>query len=199
MQINLCTSALPLAQIPHPLLGERGGERLQEVGASALRSATEADTQRELHSFREINLPYQGDVAVPRLVEFPVHFEVGHQVLPAITEFDIADGPAREIRRATERHVDVFPSCLDELASTQSTQPRRVVPSRPLHVRSEQSVNTQFAAQLRIQDLQAHVHQQHRRVRVHDNFLDEAIAALAVGVREAVKQRVLLGTFDLMD
>ena len=38
-----------------------------------------------------------------------------------------------------------------------------------------------------VEDLQPRVHQQHRRVRHDDNFLDEAIPAVAVGVGEPVK------------
>jgi hypothetical protein len=36
-------------------------------------------------------------------------------------------------------------------------------------------------------------------VRIHDDFFDEAIAALAVGVGEPVKQRVLLRVFGLVE
>jgi hypothetical protein len=35
-------------------------------------------------------------------------------------------------------------------------------------------------------------------VRVHDDFFDEAIAALAVEVGELVKRRVLLRVYDLV-
>jgi GTPase len=36
-------------------------------------------------------------------------------------------------------------------------------------------------------------------VRVHDDFLDESVATPAVGVGEAVKQRVLSRTLDFVD
>jgi len=42
------------------------------------------------------------------------------------------------------------------------------------------------------------VHQQNRRMRVHDDFFDEVVAAFEVGVDEAVKQRVLLRVFGLV-
>ena len=160
--------------------------------------APEADAQRELHGVRQIDLPGQSDVAVPGLSEFPIHLEIVHQVLPAVAESDVTDGALREIGRAAERHIDVLPLRVEKLPAIQSAPPSRVVFARALQVRCEQSIEPEFSTQLRVQDFQARVHQQNRRVRIDDDFLDEAIAALAVRVGEPIEQCVLLRVFDLM-
>src|SRR5471032_886476 len=101
-QIDLGTSALPLTDILLALVGEWSCERLQKLGGSAVAIAPEAHAQSELHSAGQINFPGQGDVTIRGLFKFPIHFEVVHQVLPAVAESDVADRSLREIGCATE-------------------------------------------------------------------------------------------------
>ncbi len=188
-------SALPLADIFLALLGERNGQRLQELSRGALHAVSERNAEGEFHPPRQINLSRQRDVAVLSLFKFPVHFEIVHQVLPAIAVANVADGAPREIGLAAEHHADLFTLRFKELPVAQSAPLGAVVIASAFHVRREQRIETQLAAQFRFQDFQPGVYQQNRGVGLSDNFFDDAVPALAVRVGEPVKQRVLLRVF----
>ena len=78
------------------------GEGLHHAGESGMMAVAEADGDGELAAMSDVDLSHDGDVAVERLAELPVHGHVGGEVLKAVAGADVAAGGAGE--SATDAH-----------------------------------------------------------------------------------------------
>ena len=75
---------MPLFVEALQVLVERGGYRAQGRGQSSVMSLAEADRHHKFAVHVRLDLPGQGNVAIERGAELPIHLEVVHQVLPAV-------------------------------------------------------------------------------------------------------------------
>src|SRR5574338_99812 len=74
--------ALPLLDEARTVPGEGRAQGLRHRDESVVQAVAEGQRQHELPALSDIELAGQGDVAIGRTVELPVHAEIVRQVLP---------------------------------------------------------------------------------------------------------------------
>src|SRR5262249_48129032 len=131
------------------------------------------------------------DVAVLRDIELPVHAEVAVEVGPAVRGSDVAAGAAHEGNRGSERKPDAVLVRRQELLARRFCGVTVVPPSAEVEVRREECEELESGEELRLA-LESRVDQDAGPMGVGDHFLDDAVAALALGVGDAHTERVIL-------
>jgi hypothetical protein len=86
--------AVPLFDIPPPMLSEGNTQRMKEGCGCAVQAITQGQTKGEGVAALQVQLPGQGHIAFQGEVELPVHLEVVGQVCPAITSPHVTAGQA---------------------------------------------------------------------------------------------------------
>ncbi len=56
--------------------------------------------------------------------------------------------------------------------------------------------DTQLSAQFFVRNLNARMHEQDRGMRIGDDFLDDAVAAVPIGIRKTIQERPFLWVLD---
>src|SRR5262249_47691996 len=133
--VQHATDALPLVDKPPLVLRKRNRQGLTQHRHRCVPPVAEAYPDGKLIALREVDLTGYRNVTLFSAIEFPVHFEVVMQVLPAIARAHEAARSAGETAITSQRQKRaVFPG-------HQSLSPRnvdlhgRVVPSSYLQVR----------------------------------------------------------------
>ena len=157
-----------------------------------------ADRQSEVAQVGGRDLAHDGDIAVERGAELPVHFEVVVQVLPAVAGAHVAAAGAAEAAAAGhgQRHF-VSPGNGDTFAGN-IRQARVVAHAAALQMRREQRVDLQTGEQLLVA-LDANMHQHDRIMGVADDLAGEAVAAFGVAVAHAHGEGVRVDVLELVE
>src|ERR1051326_780343 len=87
---------------------ERLRQRLQQSGHCALICFPGRNCDCKLIAALKIDFPRQRDVATLRGMEFPVHFEMIHQILPSIAGTDKSDGSPQKPSAASHDEMNIF-------------------------------------------------------------------------------------------
>src|SRR5262249_27443442 len=93
---DVATGTAPLLEEPFAVLRVREAERLEESRRRVMEAPAEREPERELVRASRVELADEGDVAVLRDVELPVHAEVPGEVGPAVRGADVPARPASE-------------------------------------------------------------------------------------------------------
>ena len=137
VEFGIHDGALPLANIRFAMRLKRLCQRLEQLRRRALVTATKRNGDCEFTVVREIDLAGQCDVALLGCLKFPVHFEVMHQVLPAVAKADIAHGSAREISAACHDKVNTVALRVDQFAVADFRTPSGVAGANATQVRRQ--------------------------------------------------------------
>src|SRR5438045_2562712 len=92
IMLRIDERSMPLAQISLPMRLERLCQRLQEFGRRALVTLSQSNGDSEFAICRRINLSNQSDIPILSRGKLPIHFEILHQVLPAIARAGVTHG-----------------------------------------------------------------------------------------------------------
>src|SRR5439155_25477518 len=98
----------------------------------------------------------QRNVAPLGSAELPVHFEMAHQILPAIAGANVTDGPASKSRAAASHQVNIFTLCMHQCAGADL----RTTPGITRAVRRDQCVKPQLPTQRFIEYFDLGMHDQ---------------------------------------
>src|SRR4029077_12599123 len=93
---------------------------------------------------RQMDFACQRDVAVLGCAKLPVHFEIVHEILPTVTETDVADRSARETGAARHDQVNVLAVGADEFDTAHFRTPAGVTSAKAGDVRSQKRIESQF-------------------------------------------------------
>ena len=151
---------------------------------------------REFTVVWKIDFAGQRDIAVLGFAKLPVHFEIVHQILPAVAGADIADRPARETGAACHNQVNVFALSVDEFDTADFGTPPGVAGAVARDVRSQQRVESQLPAQRFVEYFDLGVHEQHRPMRIGEDMFYEPIATARLRIRETIEEAIALRVFD---
>src|SRR5205823_4765415 len=143
VELGIHDRALPLADITRAVRFKRLGQRLEQFGGGALVAATTRNGDCEFTAAGEIDFSSQRDVASLGGAELPVHFEIAHQILPAIAGPNVTDGPASKFGAAGNNQVNVFALRVDQFAGADFRTPGGVAGTVGCH----QRVKAQLPAQ----------------------------------------------------
>src|SRR5688500_4139409 len=155
-----------------------------------MQAPAEREAEGKLPGLADVQLAQERDVAVLRDVEIPVHPEVLREVGPAVAGPDVAARSAEPGNRRGHREPDAV------LVGREQRAPRRfrdapgVVPAADVEVWREQRVELQPRQQILLA-LESGADQDARLVRIGDDLLDDAIAAVAGGAGDANAERVV--------
>src|SRR5262249_54767179 len=105
-----------------------------------------SDGNCEFAILREFDLTSQRNVAGVHRVEFPVHLEITHQILPPIACPNITDRSARKIRTAGHDQMDSIPLRAKELRGSNLRRGPEIAGPVPGDMRGQQRVESQFSA-----------------------------------------------------
>src|SRR6185436_20899652 len=98
----MMAGALPLLDEARTVPGEGRAQGLRHRDQGVVQAVAEGQRQHKLPALSDIELAGQGDVAIGRTVELPVHAEVMSQVLPAIGRPHVTAGTAPEWDRGAQ-------------------------------------------------------------------------------------------------
>src|ERR1700744_3823359 len=123
-----------------------------------MRALAKSDAEGEVAGAARGDLAHDGDIAIERGAEFPVHAEVLFEILPAVAGTHKSAAGAGETAAAGhgQRHA-VAPGD-DAALAGHIDDARAVVSASSFEVRGEQSVDPDAGEKLRIA-LQFHVHE----------------------------------------
>ena len=171
------------------MIGEGGAQSLGTLDQRVVERLAEGERQNELPALAQIDLAGQGDVAVERAVELPVHPEMMSQVLPAIGRPHVSARAAQKRNRCGQDQPRTALVRRQHVAPVGPHHVTVVVPAADLQVRRQQGEEPQPGEQGGVR-LQAGGHEHAIPVGVGDDFLDDAEVPPGIGVGDAVAQRV---------
>src|SRR6185312_9620029 len=93
---QMAASVLPLLNEASAVRCERSAQGLGDRDEGVVETVAEGECQHKLPTLPNIEFAGQGDVAIRRAVELPVHPEVVSQVLPAIGRPRVTTGAAQK-------------------------------------------------------------------------------------------------------
>src|SRR5215470_11894353 len=153
-------------------------------------AVAESQGQCEL-SVADVNFSHYGDIAVFSAVEFPIHFEVVVQILPAVAGADKAAGTSSKSAIAPDRHVSIVLPCQQNLAPGNLHLSRRIAKPAHLKMRRHEKIQLQFSAPLRAHS-KFDVYQHATLMRIGDNFRGQGVTSFRIFAGCAEAQRLRL-------
>ncbi len=185
----MLASALPLLDEACAVTGERGTQSLGDRDQGVVETVAESQRQHKLPALPDIEFAGQGDVAIRRTVELPVHPEIAGQVLPAVGRPHVTARASQKRDRCCQhepgsafmRRQHLPPVGLDHVPV--------VAPAADFQVRREQREEPQLGEQVAF-GLQAGVDEHTVLMGIGDNFLDDAVATVGIDIGDSITQRV---------
>ena len=171
---HVATGALPLLDEASAVSGEGSTQSLGDRDQGMVQTVAEAQRQHKLSALLDIELAGQGDVAIRRTVELPVHLEVVGQVLPAVGRPHITAGASQKRDRRCQHEPGSAFMCRQHLPPVGLDHVPVVAPAADFQVRREQREEPQFGEHVGV-GLQAGVDEHARLMRIGDDFLDDAV------------------------
>jgi hypothetical protein len=119
---------------------KRCGQRLQQLGTGTLETSANGDSDVKFLPVLEVNFAGQRNVSIFDGAEFPVHFEIVHQVPPTVAGTDKTNRAAGKTRAAAHDQMRAFAFGAEKFVAADFRTPAGVARAVTRKVRSEQRV-----------------------------------------------------------
>ena len=177
--------AVPLFRVSLQVFFERNAKRLKKGCYRTVLRVTERQSHGELALATEVNFSHQGNVSVRGLIELPVHLKVTGEIGPAVTPTNVATGSSRKLECAPECQPYPCLLCHQDLPVRYLDHIAVVTPSADLKMGRTKHVEVQLRDKRFITD-ELNVLENAGKMRIRDDFLNDGVPALGIGVGVAV-------------